>query len=525
MTKPVRTAKSANDREILIVLLIAGVFWSAVGVGVWQVKSTFLCATELASDIKTECAKALHEPFTTGSFGADLVRKRAQRLYDANDYRGAIDVSTAVSDGQYGTKELHSLRALSFRALDQPDKAVEEFKNAHTLSPNDETSFNDLVSELRNQKRYDEAVQVTSGYATRNPQSNFAYYWWGSLEEDRGNHTAAVEKYGAAVSLDPTDHYSIKGMARAQVALRQYDAALESYGKAIAASNNDSYSIELRADLYQRLGRFAEAQADYQSILDQERQPYILVALANSHMDQGKFAEAEPLVLEALAKEVEYVGAHIAFTRLQLIQKQFANARHGVESIKAHSAENAAHWQARIDLAEGKYEAAIAGLTPLLKHWPGDHEVRVDLGHALLDVKRDAEALALFDEAVKLGPSIADARSGRSRAYFQMGKFSEALEDAEQALALKPRDAAAFARRAMALGKLKAFDRAATDFVAAIGFEPQTTWIAEAHIEMLIDANRLKEAAQQLAKLTVPASPSAQALKTRLQKAQQSSQQ
>ncbi|MEW6267756.1 MAG: tetratricopeptide repeat protein [Thermodesulfobacteriota bacterium] len=81
--------------------------------------------------------------------------------------------------------------------------------------------------------------------------------------------------------------------------------------------------------------------------------------------------------------------------------------------------------------AEASYRAAIARRADLPEAWNG-------LGHALKSQRRFDEAIAAYDEALRLRPSYPQALEYLGETYVMMGEFKKA----EQVLArLRPLDA------------------------------------------------------------------------------------
>jgi tetratricopeptide (TPR) repeat protein len=71
----------------------------------------------------------------------------------------------------------------------------------------------------------------------------------------------------------------------------------------------------------------------------------------------------------------------------------------------------------------------------------------VERGHAYIELKAYAEAIADFDVAINLDGALATAYLGRGKARFFTKEWSAALEDFDQALALNPELADAHAWR------------------------------------------------------------------------------
>ena len=69
----------------------------------------------------------------------------------------------------------------------------------------------------------------------------------------------------------------------------------------------------------------------------------------------------------------------------------------------------------------------------------------------LQDLKRPAEALAAYDQALRLAPNFAAAFNNRGSALLELQRFADALSCFERALALRPGDAEILNNRGNAL--------------------------------------------------------------------------
>jgi len=67
------------------------------------------------------------------------------------------------------------------------------------------------------------------------------------------------------------------------------------------------------------------------------------------------------------------------------------------------------------------------------------------------------EALALYDQAIRLEPKNPECWSQRAAAKIEMERYAEAVNDCDQALALNPNHADAWGRKALAFSQLEQF--------------------------------------------------------------------
>lgn len=95
-----------------------------------------------------------------------------------------------------------------------------------------------------------------------------------------------------------------------------------------------------------------------------------------------------------------------------------------------------------------------------------------NLGKALQDLKRPAEALACFDRAITLDPGFVEACANRGNALVSLGRFEEALASYAQAIELKPDFAEMFRNRGNVLSKLRRYGEAFAAYDRMLALRP-----------------------------------------------------
>ena len=90
-------------------------------------------------------------------------------------------------------------------------------------------------------------------------------------------------------------------------------------------------------------------------------------------------------------------------------------------------------------------------LKRLIDEQPKSPELLALRSHAYSHLERPSEALADGEQAVKLGPTVAEAYLRRGEAYSAQGKHQLAIADYDQAIKLNPKEDEAYANRAAAL--------------------------------------------------------------------------
>ena len=107
-----------------------------------------------------------------------------------------------------------------------------------------------------------------------------------------------------------------------------------------------------------------------------------------------------------------------------------------------------------------------------------DAETHNNRGNALRDLRRYAEALASYDQAIALRPDYAAAHSNRGNALRDLRRHEAALASYDTAIALQPDLAEAHNNRGNALGDLERYEAALASYDRAIALKPD---YAEAH--------------------------------------------
>ena len=82
------------------------------------------------------------------------------------------------------------------------------------------------------------------------------------------------------------------------------------------------------------------------------------------------------------------------------------------------------------------------------------------------------EAIAAYDEAIRLNPNYAEAYNNRGVAKKTLGRHDAAIADCDEAIRLKPDYVQAYYNRGIAKGELEQYEYAIADFDEAIRLEP-----------------------------------------------------
>ena len=167
-----------------------------------------------------------------------------------------------------------------------------------------------------------------------------------------------------------------------------------------------------------------------------------------------------------------------------------------IESGK--SVEEAKAWAAiaRGDayLDDEEYEQAIASYNDAIRLKPGDDEAWNDRGIAYQYSGEADKAINDYDTAIRLNPKNPLAFNNRGWAYRGKGKYDQALQDLDMAIRLEPDYARAYLNRASVYTETSRHEKALADYTAALNLRPDSPTYLNAHCWGLLAVHRAREA-------------------------------
>ena len=101
-----------------------------------------------------------------------------------------------------------------------------------------------------------------------------------------------------------------------------------------------------------------------------------------------------------------------------------------------------------------------------------DAEAYFNQGSTKLHSGQHEEAIADFDEAIRLKPDYAEAYNSRGYAKGMLGQFEKAIADLDRVIYLKPGDTSAYSNRGNAKSELGQHEKAIADFDTVLRLKP-----------------------------------------------------
>ena len=141
------------------------------------------------------------------------------------------------------------------------------------------------------------------------------------------------------------------------------------------------------------------------------------------------------------------------------------------------------HWRARLALASGQaavrnreYDKAVAKFNEAIELDPSLAVAFNDRGVVWLRKKEYDKALADFHEALRLKPALVGALVNCGNAWYQKGNYDKAVADCSEAIRLDPKAANAFHNRGLAWIGKNEYDKALADCNEALRLDPKSAY-------------------------------------------------
>jgi tetratricopeptide (TPR) repeat protein len=222
-----------------------------------------------------------------------------------------------------------------------------------------------------------------------------------------GDILGAIENYLAALKTEPDRIDARSNLGAAYVRLGRYEEAVEAYHKALAVSENPTVRFNLALALYKG-GRIPEAAQELRRVVDADSaNKNAVLLLADCHLQMGNDGE---VVLLLENREVDL----------------------GDDRLYAYLLGNAFIRQNEIPRGQAWIDRLFKG---------GDTaEARVLMGVAHIRRSDYQSALAEFQRAAELAPTLPNVQSFLGRALMERGQRPEATEAFRKELARNPND-------------------------------------------------------------------------------------
>lgn len=263
----------------------------------------------------------------------------------------------------------------------------------------------------------------------------------GVLYQQTGRLDEAVEAFAAARRLQPRDHAAAIYLGDVYMSLNRLVDARDQFQSVI-----DVFPAVARrglGDVAMRERKFAEAVDHYRAVLDRVPQAAAIeYSLAMAYRGMGRMDEAR--------EHLERRGPE-GVTADDLLMRSVQSLVRG---------ERAWVMQGRRAYEAGQFDAAADAFSKALEAAPSSVTARVNLGTALVQLRRDADAVPHFREALRLSPSESGVAEALVGALVRLGRDQEAIDAFSRASSYHPDDEGSLVGLAILLASRERFREA-----------------------------------------------------------------
>ncbi len=388
---------------------------------------------------------------------AESLLKRALAISPDNDIAIGNLVQALLGGGKNAeafkyAKRLEKLKPKEFRSkfllgisamrANDSGAAVQAFKGALVLKPDDPASLYNLGLAYVKQKKFKEALTTLDRLIDRNPDATEARFLAAYAAEQAGDISSASKHLEAASKSAKDPVPALLTLARLYSAAKKEDKAVETYQRVLKLDKSN-YEANLR------LGQ-----------LEYEKQ---------------RFKESEKYFLAAQKAKPKDLAANIY---VALSQSRGGNAKAALKSAEAAvniSPKNptALEVLAYVHELNGNYDAAIAAYRKLQSYNPKSSQPSAKIALAyIMQNKRDL-AQAEYEKAVKAFPNDRGLILTYADFLRDSGKYDLAYSQYERAMKLKPGDPPTLVNGAICLHKQSKYDAAMALLNKAISIDPK----------------------------------------------------
>jgi tetratricopeptide (TPR) repeat protein len=301
----------------------------------------------------------------------------------------------------------HNELGAEFEKMGRLEPALESYRRAVALAPNDPESWNNLGTVLAKLNRPEEARDALEKVLILDPRHANAHNNLGIVLTQLGKIEDAVTWYRRAISLNPRHANAYQNLGNAFMRLDQPERGVECYQRASEIAPGQFRILFALAQGYGRVGRLDDAVKTYQELL--RINPRFVEGhhgLGSVLQQMGKIDEAAKHFEKALALKPDFAPAFDSLARQKKIDDSEATAE-SLEALIAREGvsegEKCAAYFAlgRIYEDEGEFDKSFKAYERAnsMVHEKYEHDHHV----AFIDELMDVFTPALFERLKGLG--------------------------------------------------------------------------------------------------------------------------
>jgi tetratricopeptide (TPR) repeat protein len=326
--------------------------------------------------------------------------------------------------------------------------ALEDFRQAHRLDPEDRNAVAGMVASLANagvelfgQGRLEDARKAFLEALQLDPQSVPALRNMGIFELEKGDPAVSAEYLERALALSPQNVELLKLLFLARNRQGDTAAMLPILDRLIAAQPADPEPYAVKGRLLEAQGKQAQAGEEFGRAVEKGSQdplPYLRVGAAR----RDRY-----ILHDAVAKSVQLIAAFEIQASQALGKAKKAEDLRGAKLFTTKVEEVRATLASSLSLLREIDGDALfqEDLSRLQSWYPGSVDLTAALGRLFGEKERWSDSLAAWEQILRDHPLDGDAQEGAGLALEKLGRTEEAIMAYRRALESDPRSADLYA--------------------------------------------------------------------------------
>jgi tetratricopeptide (TPR) repeat protein len=413
----------------------------------------------------------------------------------ARDYAKAVELSRSALQKSPNSSQLWTLQGIALASEGDNKGALTAFQRALNLSP-DNIAALEGAAQIEYQTANPGAVALLNRLLRLRPEEPTANAMLAVLDYQQGNCPEAAAHFSKSGEVIDSQLDALHAYAVCLVRLKRFDDAITVFGKALAirpddprerqvlasiqlmakqpqdaivtlqpllgSPDVDSNSLQLASRAYEETGDTPQAVSLLrQAILLDPRKTGLYLDFANICYNHASYQVGIDVITDGLLVQPNsdelYLARGVLYVQLAQFDKGEADFEKAYDLNPNQSLSTAA--QGLIAVQAKDPDQALVSVQAKLQRKPND-PILLYLQADLLSQKgldpsapEFQLAMASAKKAVRLEPTLGDARVVLAKLYMETGQYQEAIEQCRQALISNPDDQTAVYRLIQALRK------------------------------------------------------------------------
>lgn len=334
--------------------------------------------------------------------------------------------------------------SLHAQATPQPAKPPAGKKAPAAPQKTQESRQDALFRQAReafNKQECDTATRLLNELIALEPKDAAAHFLLAYCYYEMGKKPEAIAAFEKTIELDPTYVPARHNLALLLIQTNQFERAAEELKKSLEIEAGPPKTRLVYGQVLERLGKNAEAQAQYQQIANwADSELEVRKGLARTALALGQHTEAEAQFRKWLAADPGSGDARLGVAKALLGQ---GKARDAIPIMREYVDQVRSDLEARILLGQlyleaGQKEFGIAELRGVLEIDPKNQEALGSLADGLASAERWTEAAPLYARLTELEPRKPEYFYRLGQARLHAREFEAAQDAFLRAIQLKP---------------------------------------------------------------------------------------